>query len=210
MDNDGASPCRVNLCDNETTEQPRRSTGGSQEKADNPERAARRWLTTRPRAPCSIALLPYVHMGDCGVTIMRRSRRHFTFLALIWDLDIQVLVALPSEADESVDSKKVWVFICKLNKNTGVILSCSSFNSLCVWILFPPIILQYVPYEIRFSLMSYQLSALASEDNVNKTAPMFVEDYILVVTISSCGCQVISRKQIITLWVLIWKHSTVK
>lgn len=77
MDNDGASPCYVNLCDNETTEQPCCSTGGSREKADNPERAARSWLTTRPRAPCSVTLLPYVHMGDGGVMVMCCSLLRF-------------------------------------------------------------------------------------------------------------------------------------
>lgn len=70
MDNDGASPCYVNLCDNETTEQPCCFTRGSWEKADNPERAARSCLTTRPRAPCSVTLLLYIHMGDGCVIVM--------------------------------------------------------------------------------------------------------------------------------------------
>jgi len=70
MDNDGASPCYVNLCDNETTQQTCCSTGGSWEKADNPERAAHSWITTRPRAPWSITLLPYTHIRDAGITVM--------------------------------------------------------------------------------------------------------------------------------------------
>lgn len=77
MDNDGASPCYVNLCDNETTEQPYCSTGGSQEKADNPKRAACSWLTTRPRAPCSVTLLLYTHMEDGNVMVMCWSRLNF-------------------------------------------------------------------------------------------------------------------------------------
>lgn len=51
MDNDGASPCYVKLRDNETTDQPCCSSGGSWEKADNPEGASPCCLTTRPRAP---------------------------------------------------------------------------------------------------------------------------------------------------------------
>lgn len=83
MDNDGASPCYVNLCDNETTEQPRRSTGGSWEKADNPGRVARSCLTTRPRAPRSVtpsAAHPHGRQGGeggVGVTAVCCCRLRF-------------------------------------------------------------------------------------------------------------------------------------
>lgn len=80
MDNDGASPCYVNLCDNETTEQRCCSTRGSREKADNPEGAAHSCLMTRPRAPYSVTLLLYFHMGDGSVMVMCCSCLNFHIL----------------------------------------------------------------------------------------------------------------------------------
>lgn len=104
MDNDGASPCYVNLCDNETTEQPCCSTGGSWEKADNPERAARSWLTTRPRAPCSVTLLPVRPHGRrrCHGNVLCFPSPFSHSWLLFETLIFLRFVNLPIEEDESV------------------------------------------------------------------------------------------------------------
>lgn len=88
MDNDGASPCYVKLCDNETTDQPCCSSRGSWEKADNPEGASCCCLTTGPRAPYRVTLLLGVHRGDRGVTVMCGFCLRLHIEPLIWDLDI--------------------------------------------------------------------------------------------------------------------------
>lgn len=98
MDNDGASPCYVKLCDNETTDQPCCSSGGSWERADNPEGASPCCLTTRPRAPCSLTLLLDVHRGDGGVTLMWGFRLWVETLILLW------IINSPIGENESLDS----------------------------------------------------------------------------------------------------------
>lgn len=104
MDNDGASPCYANLCDNETTDQPCCSTSGSREKADNPEGASRCCLTTRPRAPCSVTLLLYVHMGDGGVTEMCCFCLCFHVAGFDLRLLLLWIINPPIEDNESLDS----------------------------------------------------------------------------------------------------------
>lgn len=136
MDNDGASPCYVNLCDNETTEQPRRSTGGSWEKADNPGRAARSCLTTRPRAPRGVtpsAAHPHGRLGGeggvgCHGSVLLPSP--FSHSSLWFEtLMFPRFVNLPAEVDESADSWEVRVLICKLKEDACLILSRSSLIS---------------------------------------------------------------------------------
>lgn len=113
MDNDGASPCYVKLRDNETTDQPRCSSGGSLEKADNPEGASPCCLTTRPRAPPQCHPPPGRPQGrqrrlpDVGGGLLS--------LMLLW------IINSPIEESESLDSREVRVLICKFKEKPGVI-----------------------------------------------------------------------------------------